>query len=57
MGKVTKTIEIDATPEKVFAFFTSDKILDSWKDWVEAKWTSEKPIRLGSTTHAVGVGM
>ena len=56
MGKVTKTIEIEATPEKVFAFFTSDKILDSWKDWVEVKWTSEKPIGLGSTMHAVGVG-
>ena len=57
MGKVTKTIEIEASPEKVFAFFTSDKIVDSWKDWVEVKWTSEKPIGLGSTTHSVGVGI
>jgi len=37
MGNVTASIEINASPEKVFAFFTSDKILDSWKDWVEVK--------------------
>jgi len=57
LGNVTKTLEIEATPEKVFAFLTSDKVLDSWKDWVDVKWTSEKPIGLGSTMHAVGVGV
>jgi hypothetical protein len=55
LGKPTTSIEIEASPEKVFDFVVSDKINDVWKEIVEAKWTSERPIGLGSTAHYVGV--
>ena len=55
MGKPITSIEIEASPEKVFDFVVSDKINDVWKEIAEAKWTSERPIGLGSTAHYVGV--
>jgi uncharacterized membrane protein len=55
LGKLTVSVEIEASPEKVFDFVVSDKVNDVWKDMVESKWTSEKPIRLGSTAHYAGL--
>jgi ligand-binding SRPBCC domain-containing protein len=55
LGKATTSIEIEASPEKVFDFVISDKINDVWKEIAETKWTSERPIGLGSTAHYVGV--
>jgi hypothetical protein len=55
LGKPITSIEIEASPEKVFDFVVSDKINDVWKEIAEAKWTSERPIGLGSTAHYVGV--
>ena len=55
MGKVTVSIEIEASPEKVFAYVTSDKFMDLTKEWVESKMTSDGPVRLGSTAHFSGV--
>ena len=54
MTKITKSIEIEASPEKVFAFVISNKMNDVWKDLYEATWTSEGPIGVGSTSHFVG---
>jgi hypothetical protein len=54
LGKVTGSIEIEASPEKVFAFVISEKVYDIYKGFVEGKWTSEGPIGLGSTAHYVG---
>jgi uncharacterized membrane protein len=54
LGKATWSIEIEASPEKVFDFVTSEKINDVYKDFAEGKWTSERPIGLGSTAHYVG---
>jgi hypothetical protein len=56
LGRVTSSIEIEASPEKVFDLVISDKG-DSimMKDVAECKWTSEEPIGLGSTAHYVGV--
>jgi hypothetical protein len=54
--KITKSIEIEASAEKVFDFVISDKgnsII--MKDVAECKWTSEGPIGLGSTAYYVGV--
>ena len=48
------SVEIEASPEKVFDFVTSEKINDLYKGFVEGKWTSEGPIGLGSTAHYVG---
>ena len=54
MGKVTVSIEIEASPEKVFDFIISDKMNEISPEWFEGKWTSEKPIGLGSTAHFAG---
>lgn len=56
MGKITVSIEIEASPEKVFAFTISEKMNDVWKEWVESKWTSEGPVGVGSIAHFVGKG-
>jgi uncharacterized protein YndB with AHSA1/START domain len=55
LGRVTTSIEINASPEKVFDFVISDKANELSPEWFEGKWTSEKPIRLGSTVHYVGL--
>jgi hypothetical protein len=56
LGKVTSSIEIEASPEKVFDFIISDKGNDiMMKDVAEGKWTSERPIGVGSTAYYVGV--
>ncbi len=55
MGKVTTSIEIEASPEKVFDFLVGDKVNEISPDWFEGKWTSDKPIRLGSTAHYAGL--
>ena len=56
MGKVTASIEINASPEKVFAFATDmEKMNDLAKEWTEGKMTSDGPVGLGSTfAHFVG---
>ncbi len=54
MGKVTVSIEIEASTEKVFDYVTSDKANELSPEWFEGKWTSEKPIGLGSTAHYAG---
>ena len=55
MGKVSASIEINASPEKVFSFVTSDEFLDLTKEWVKGKITSDGPVGLGSTVHFSGV--
>jgi carbon monoxide dehydrogenase subunit G len=56
LGKLTKSIEIEASPEKVFAFIIDDKkVTDAWKGALEVKKTSEGPVGVGSTAHYVGV--
>jgi uncharacterized protein YndB with AHSA1/START domain len=56
MTKSTATIEIQASPEKVFAFLVSEKANDIWKEWVVTKWASDGPVGIGSTAHSVGMG-
>jgi uncharacterized membrane protein len=52
MGKVTVSIEIEASPEKVFAFVTDmEKMNDVTKDLVVSKLTSDGPLGAGSTVH------
>jgi hypothetical protein len=56
LGKVTSSVEIKASPEKVFDFVISNKGNNiMMKDVAESKWTSEGPIGLGSTAYYVGV--
>jgi uncharacterized protein YndB with AHSA1/START domain len=55
LGKATVSIEIAASPEKVFDFLISDKANELSPEWFKGEWTSEKPIGLGSTVHYVGL--
>jgi uncharacterized protein YndB with AHSA1/START domain len=55
LGKVTVSIEIEASPEKVFDFVIDmKKMNDACKEYSVGKWTSEGPIGLGSTANYVG---
>ena len=52
MTKVTKSIEIDASPEKVFAFIIDrEKMNEASKGFVEGEYTSKGPVGVGSTLH------
>ncbi len=56
MGKVTSSIEIEASPEKVFAYATdNEKMKELTKEWVVSDLTSDGPIGVGSAIHYVGV--
>ncbi len=48
-------MEINASPEKVFAFVTGDEFMDLTKEWVAGKMTSDGPVGVGSTAHFSGV--
>jgi carbon monoxide dehydrogenase subunit G len=52
LTKVTKSIEIKASPEKVFAFLTDiEKLNEIAKGDVEFKQTSKGPWGVGTTMH------
>jgi len=56
LGKVTNSIEIAASPEKVFDFVIDmKKMNEACKEYYLGKWTSEEPIGLGSTANYVGM--
>ena len=55
MANVTKSIEIEASPEKVFAWMSDIKNANaSMKGFTELEQTSKGPLALGSTMHVVG---
>jgi hypothetical protein len=49
--KQTQSIEIQASPEKVFAFIISERMNEVWGEWMEGKWTSKGPVGVGSISH------
>ena len=54
MGKATGSIEIEASPEKVFAFILdSKKLNETTKGNLEMEPTSKEPVGVGSTSHWV----
>ncbi len=55
MANITKTIEIAAPPEKVFAFINDlEKRNETSKGWAEAKYLSDGPVGVGTRMHYVG---
>jgi carbon monoxide dehydrogenase subunit G len=55
LGKVTASIEIEASPEKVFAFMCDvEKMNEITKGFEEAEYKSKGPIGVGTTKHVVG---
>jgi hypothetical protein len=56
LGKVVSSIEIEASPEKVFDFVMDmSKMNDACKEYYVGKWTSEGLIGLGSTANYLGM--
>ena len=54
MTKITKSIEIEASPEKVWAFLTNiEKINETAKGFAEYTQTSKGPMGVGSTVHVI----
>jgi len=54
LGKFTKSIEIEASPEKVFTYINDDKKLNEVNKDVKVETTSEGPVGVGTTRHFVG---
>ena len=55
MTKLTKSIEIEASPEKVFAFMLDmEKLNEITKGFQEAEYTSKGPVGVGTTVHMIG---
>ena len=55
MTKLTKSIEIEASPEKVFAFLNDMKKMNEvTKGFSEAEYTSKGPVGVGTTLHYIG---
>jgi carbon monoxide dehydrogenase subunit G len=55
--KLTKSIEVEASPEKVFAFILDkEKMNEASKGFSEFEYTSKGPIGVGSTMHYVAAG-
>jgi carbon monoxide dehydrogenase subunit G len=53
--KLTKSIEIEAPPEKVFAFISDMKKMNELTKGVsEGEYTSKGPVGVGTTAHYVG---
>ena len=54
MGNITKSIEIEASPEKVFAFINdAKKMNEASKGFAEMEYTSEGPVGVGTTSHRI----
>ena len=54
MGKFTKSIEIEASPEEVFTFINDDKKMnDAGKGFSEMEYTSKGPVGVGTTAHHI----
>ena len=52
MGKLTKSIEIEASPEKVFDFINDQKKMnEASKGFGEMEYTSKGPVGVGTTYH------
>ena len=54
MGKLTKSVEIEASPEKVFDFINDTKKMnEASKGFAEMEYTSKGPVGVGTTYHLI----
>ena len=54
MGKLTKSIEIEASPEEVFNFINDmEKMNKATAGFTEAEYTSKGPVGVGTTSHHI----
>jgi uncharacterized protein YndB with AHSA1/START domain len=57
MTKLTISREIQASPEKIFAFVISERMNEVWGEWMIGKWDSQGPVKVGSIGHFDTRGM
>jgi carbon monoxide dehydrogenase subunit G len=54
LGKLTKSIEIEASPEEVFSFVNDmEKMNKACAGFMEAEYTSKGPVGVGTTSHHI----
>jgi carbon monoxide dehydrogenase subunit G len=54
LGKLTKSIEIEVSPEEAFTFINDQKKMnDASKGFSEMEYTSKGPVGVGTTYHLV----
>ena len=54
MGKLTKSIEIEASPEEVFSFcMDMEKTNKAFAGFMEGEYTSKGPVGVGTTSHHI----
>ena len=54
MGKVTKSVEIEASPEEVFNFINDmEKMNKALAGFAEGEYTSKGPVGVGTTSHHI----
>ena len=57
MAKLTKSIEFEASPEKVFTFINdTEKMNKAGAGFTEVEYTSKGPVGVGTTMHIVAAG-
>ena len=54
MTKIEKSIEIKASPEKVWPMITWDRIPEWYDPYKKVEWTSKDKYTVGSTVHITG---
>ena len=51
MTKIEKSIEIKASPEKIWPMIQWDRTPEWYPDWKKVEWTSKDKDKVGSTVH------
>jgi len=55
--KLTISRDIQASPEKIFAFVISERMNEVWGELMNGKWDSKGPVGVGSVGHFDTRGM
>ena len=51
MTKLVKSVIINATPEKIFSFVSSERMNEVWGDEMIGKWVTRGPVGIGTIGH------
>jgi uncharacterized membrane protein len=52
--KLEKSIEINASPEKIWPIMQWEKLPEFQPEWKKVEWTSKDKNKVGSTLHMIG---
>jgi uncharacterized protein YndB with AHSA1/START domain len=48
LTRLEKSVIINATPEKIFSFVSSERMNEVWGDEMIGKWVTKGPVRVGT---------